>query len=431
MSKKLIDTLRKAEADCFPFALTSLPEYSDWRKEQMASKEAVCIGNWSFAAWAFIEGPGATQLLSDYSINSFENCPVGQVKHLVGTTEKGKVIGEGICMKVGENKYKLATLPWWQYIASQKKYDVTLTMEPPGTTSIYQVCGPKSIELLEEVANESLRDIKFMHFRTIKIGGREVMATNGLTMSGEVGFELHYPAKYDHDVLDTVLEAGKKLGVCRLGSRTSMQHVEACFPTMGIHYLPALFDESLADFNKFLDDIGFNFFIMKWKIAGSYEGSDIQDYFLSPIEMGWASHIKFDHEFMGKKALEEEIKNPRKKVVTLELNMEDILDVYASYFKEDEPYEFINFPHQAMQMIQADTVSKDGEFVGISTTPLYSYYFRKVLTLAFVDVNVNLGDTVEVLWGNPGSRQKVIKATIAPAPYKSDKRRINLNTFSK
>jgi vanillate/3-O-methylgallate O-demethylase len=191
MSKEIIQSLRSTESACLPFAETILPEYTDWREEQMASKESVCIGNWSFAGWAYLEGPGATQLLQDHAVNSFRDCPIGQVKHLVGCTEAGKVIGEGILMKLGEEKFKMATLPYWHYIASLHKYDAVLTLEPAGTTAIFQVCGPRSVQLLEEVANESLRDIPFMHFRAIKIGDRDVLATNGLTMSGEIGLELH------------------------------------------------------------------------------------------------------------------------------------------------------------------------------------------------------------------------------------------------
>jgi vanillate/3-O-methylgallate O-demethylase len=127
--------------------------------------------------------------------------------------------------------------------------------------------------------------------------------------------------------------------------------------------------------------------------------------------------------------LEKEIKNPRRKVATLDLNRDDVLDVYASYFETGEPYEFINIPHQVMQTVQADTVTKDGRSIGISTNPAYSYYFRKMLTIAYIDVHIDLGTQVEVLWGNPGTRQKVIRATVAQAPYKPDKRKSELNTL--
>ena len=43
--------------------------------------------------------------------------------------------------------------------------------------------------------------------------------------------------------------------------------------------------------------------------------------------------IKFDHDFVGRKALEKEVANPRRKMVTLLWNTEDVMDVHASQFQ--------------------------------------------------------------------------------------------------
>lgn len=431
MSENIVQTFRNNQATYFPGALFSLPEYQGWKEEQMSWHETVCIGSWSFAPWGFFEGPEATKLLKDYSINSFENCPVGQVKHLVGCNEQGKVLAEGILMKIGEEKYKITTLPWWQYISTLGKYDATYTPEPPGTTTLYQVCGPNSIYLLEEVCGESLRDVKFMHFKNIKIGGRDVMATNGLTMSGEIGFELHYPSIYRDEILNILLEAGKKYGACHLGSRTSMQHVEAAFPTMGFQYLPAIADDDSDLVKGFTDYLSSGPLSNEssWKIAGSFETDNIRDYYFSPIELGWANHMKFDHEFLGRKALEEEMQNPRRKIISLEFDKEDVVDVYASLFDKGETYQFIDVPIYDFMTVQADKIIKDGKYVGISTTPFYSYYFRKMITIAYVNVDIEPGSRVEVFWGNPGNRQKVIRATVTKSPYKTAKNRTKLHTL--
>ena len=46
-------------------------------------------------------------------------------------------------------------------------------------------------------------------------------------------------------------------------------------------------------------------------------------------------------------------------------------------------------------------------------------------------MDVDLGSNVEVLWGNLGKRQKIVRATVAQAPYKADKRKTKLNTLPK
>jgi vanillate/3-O-methylgallate O-demethylase len=78
-----------------------------------------------------------------------------------------------------------------------------------------------------------------------------------------------------------------------------------------------------------------------------------------------------------------------------------------------------------------DKVLKDGHLVGVSSSRGYSYYFRKMLSLCTIDVaHSEPGTEVEVVWGNPGKPQKNIRATVAPAPYKKDNRRADLNALS-
>jgi vanillate/3-O-methylgallate O-demethylase len=122
--------------------------------------------------------------------------------------------------------------------------------------------------------------------------------------------------------------------------------------------------------------------------------------------------------------LEKEANNPRRARVTLEFNNEDVIALYASLFGEEMPSDFLDMPHPHRWMIWADAILKNGMTVGISSTPGYSLFFRKVLTLAFIDNSLSApGTEVEVLWGNPGTKQIRIRATVAPAPYKQDKRR--------
>jgi len=436
MSKELIRTFRNAKGACHPHTFCAPPEYTYWREEQMSWMKTVCIGNWSFVQKTVMRGPGALELLKKFSVNSFENFEASQAKHLIVCNKNGKVIAEGMVLRVGEEEFYLYAAPgvWFTYQASLAEYkdNVTAHFENEFETSIYQVAGPNAIYLLEEVANESLRDIKFMRFRNIKIGGSDVMAINGLTMAGETGFELQFPTAYYDDVYNTILEVGEKYGIRELGHRThQINHLLACFPTVYFHYLPALFGDEEADFMSYiLSSPVASKWSQRWKIVGSFEGNDISDYYRSPVEMGWTKNIKFDHDFQGKKALEAEAVNPKRKVVTLEFNSEDVIDIYSSHFTQGDTYEFMDMPQQHRFYTRVDEVSKDGTFAGVSTGPGYSYYFRKMLSLAYVDVNhARPGNNVEVIWGNPGTRQKIIRATVAKAPYKKDTRKIDLTTL--
>jgi len=401
------------------------PQYSDWMDEQMSWKQTCYIGDWSFLRDLVVEGPEALKLFSAISVNSFAKFDIGQAKHMIYCSERGKVIHQGILMRVGEQKfYNQSGSSWYtEFMLGKHNYDATCHIQE---TFNYQVSGPNALYVVEKVAGESLRDIKFMHFRNIKINGWEVIALRQ-GMAGEIGFELQGPKEYSEEIYNTILKVGKKFGIRRLGHKTAMiNHLEGCYPTHGWHYLPDRF--STKGYSEFLEITSPG---KHEKLKGSYEGNDISDYFLSPVEMGWTKNIKFDHEFIGRKALEIEVANPKRTVVTLEFNNDDMIDIYASLFRDGEPYEPMDLPHQDMWITWYDKVLKDGKLIGISTVPGYSYYFRKILTLTYIDIEFSKpGTEVIVVWGDPGKRQKQIRATVTPAPYKKHGGRIDFTKLN-
>jgi vanillate/3-O-methylgallate O-demethylase len=89
----------------------------------------------------------------------------------------------------------------------------------------------------------------------------------------------------------------------------------------------------------------------------------------------------------------------------------------------------MDMPRDQRGFMWADRVTRDGELVGVATSRGSSYYFREMLSLCTIDVaHAELGTPVTVHWGNPGGPQKDIRATVAPAPYKTDRRRDDLHS---
>jgi vanillate/3-O-methylgallate O-demethylase len=88
----------------------------------------------------------------------------------------------------------------------------------------------------------------------------------------------------------------------------------------------------------------------------------------------------------------------------------------------------MEMPRDQRGFMYADKVLKNGKLVGVATSRGYSYYFRQMLSLCTIDVeHSEPGAEVTVVWGNPGEPQKEIRATVAPAPYKKDNRRLNVS----
>ncbi len=290
----------------------------------------------------------------------------------------------------------------------------------------FQVSGPNALYVVEKVAGQSIRDIRFMHFGKIRINGREVVALRQ-GMAGEIGYELQGPRHYASEIYDAIMEAGREFGIRRLGGRTVyINHLEACFPTIVTDYLPAIFgsdmEEYLAEFKAAMPTYAATF-----NLAGSFEADDVSAWYRSPVELGWAKNIKFDHDFIGRKALEAEVAHPKRAMRTLVWDPEDVVDVYASLFRQGKPYQYMEIPRDQRGFMYADKVLRNGKLVGVATSRGYSYYFRQMLSLCTIDIEYSEpGTAVTVIWGEPGQPQKEIRATVAPAPYKTDSRRADV-----
>ncbi|RPH61008.1 MAG: aminomethyl transferase family protein, partial [Burkholderiales bacterium] len=376
-----------------------------------------------------LQGPDALQFFSDVSVNGFSGYEVGQAKHLSLCNERGKLMGEGILMRLAGDEFLFTSgpgVPWVAYRHEQGGYRSRATLFG-AEHFIVQVQGPASLYLLEQVCGESLRDIGFMRFRRARIGD---MAFDLLRqgMAGELGYELHGRGDDAQAIHQSILDAGRGFGIRRLGGRTKMvNHVEACFPTPSVDYLPALYGPDQQPYHDWCGKHFRSMVTARPSTAGSLRFDDLSALTRSPVELGWAKSIRCDHAFTGRAALEAELASPRRKMVTLVWNSEDVIDVYASLFRDGEPYEPMEMPRNLLGCMHVDDVLDGDQSVGASTSRCYSHSFRQMLSLCTIDVaRGEPGTPVTVVWGAPGRPQKRVRATVAPAPYKRDNRRIDV-----
>jgi vanillate/3-O-methylgallate O-demethylase len=406
-----------------------LPEYTDWIDESMSWKQTCSIGDWSFLWERRFKGRDAMRLLSDTSINSLAKFDLKQAKHIVHCDDDGKIIAEGIATRLAEDEFVLfgrGTF-WVDYVRRQGDYDVTSTSVDSFN---FQVAGPNALAVVEKAAGMRLREVKFMHSADVVIAGHRIMALRQ-GMSGEPGFELQGRAEHARDVYEAIVEAGQEFGLRKLGGRAVfVNHLEACFPTIIVDYMPAIFGAQMDDFRaEFLGSMPAA--SATFYLAGSFEAEDISAWYRSPVELGWGKSIKFDHDFKGRDALEAELAAPRRQIRTLVWNPGDVVQVYASLFRKDAlPFHFMEMPRDQRGFMYADKVMAGDRSVGVATSRGYSYYFREMISLAVIDVDqAEIGNELSVVWGNPGERQITIRATVAPAPYKQDNRRVDLNSL--
>jgi glycine cleavage system aminomethyltransferase T len=70
-------------------------------------------------------------------------------------------------------------------------------------------------------------------------------------------------------------------------------------------------------------------------LGGSFYSNNIEDYYFTPYDLGYGGFVKFDHEFIGKAALEKlAAAPPRRTKVTLALNDDDVLKAIGTQYQK-------------------------------------------------------------------------------------------------
>ena len=60
--------------------------------------------------------------------------------------------------------------------------------------------------------------------------------------------------------------------------------------------------ESLRAYRRWLPASGYE---GSASIGGSFVSDDIEDYYFTPWDLGYGGYVKFDHDFVGREALQE------------------------------------------------------------------------------------------------------------------------------
>ncbi|KAF4996668.1 hypothetical protein FDECE_12346 [Fusarium decemcellulare] len=412
-------------------------EYSGWIDESVSWKTDCYIGDWSPLLKVRVTGPEALSFFEYISTNHWPNFKPGQAKHAIFCQDNGCVVGDGLLLMLDKDDFLFTSGPgtvWvtYQFRSGRKKFNANLELVTDDWF-LLQVQGPRSAQLLNEVTDRGVQDIKFMHYKELSVDGSKFLCLRQ-GVSGELGFELWGPAKDARKIYSYIVDVGKKHNIRQLGARAKMvNHVEAAFATPSADFIPAVHaptdDKELINFRQFARDIGFDFDLYLSKASGSY-GTDPVSYHFTPFDLNWGWLINFDHDFIGRDALAKLKDNPPYKLVTLVWSKEDVTDVFASLFRPD-PFEYMEMPRSLLGEVNGSTVVMGGKEIGCAVSRCYSYWFKEMLSLGILSKDhATPGTAVEVRWGSEGYPQKTIRAIVQPAPYKEDKRRYSIRDLA-
>lgn len=406
-------------------------EFTGWRDESLAWHLTCSIhAGLNPSPTVLVRGPQAADFLRENLVCNVDKWPIGASKHGLMLLEDGTVACQGLAIRTGEQEYEVFWMsPFLNYRFSLKQWDAEV-VDVSGQRSLFQMQGPKSFDILNEACGESIADIAFLRSREAKLGDWTVRILR-FGMGNSLGYEVHCDAADAPYVYKRILEVGAPYGIRPMGSYAyEMNHTPGGSQQDSTHFVSSAFeDEGYCEFfNEYSGGLEFPF------ILGGSMGTDVRDRYANPIELGLGKAVNWDHEFVGKEALLKYKENPKRNLKTLVWNPEDIVDIHRSQFTDDPYCEMEQMAREmgayGMPVFTNDKVlDLDGNEIGMSGGRIMDAFHHEMLSLAIMDLEFcEEGTQVQVVWGEPGTRQKLIRATVAPVPYNThlENRTLNL-----
>jgi vanillate/3-O-methylgallate O-demethylase len=433
-----VNLLRNSQIGAYVYPVVPA-EYSNWRDEQRAWRETCVLFDQSHhMVEQYVEGPDTFKLFSHLATNSFAKFPVNRAKQFIPCTYDGYVIGDGILFHLAENSMafvgRAPSASWIQFHAEKGGYNVTTEKDDRSPSRTlgkavvrrhyrYQIQGPNAHKVIERLNGGPIPDIKFFNMDVINIAGRKVRALRH-GMAGAPGLEVWGPYAEGEEIRAAIVEAGRDFGLVQVGSRAYATNTleSGWIPSP----LPAVYTgEKMKAYREWLPATGYE---GTGSLGGSLASNNIEDYYMTPYELGYGPFVKFDHDFIGREALEQMAARAHRRKVTFAWNADDVAKVMRSMFEPgQEMYKYIDLPLSNYASASYDKITLHGEAVGFSMFAGYSFNERSMLSLGVVDDDIKSGAEVTLVWGEEGGgskkttverhKQAEIRAVVSPVPY--------------
>lgn len=357
----------KHGAKTIDFGGWDLPvQFSGIKQEHKATRTNAGLFDVSHMGEIRVKGPNSLEFLQYLVTNDVSKLVPNRAQYTIMCYENGGTVDDLIIYMLAEQDYLLVvnaanTQKDYEWIVQNNQFnheEVSVINESSNYVQL-ALQGPKSEEILQQITDADLSEIKFFRFKhDVQFFGLEVPALVSRTgYTGEDGFEIYVKQSAGAELWGKILEAGKDKGLepVGLGARDTLR-----------------FEANLA-------------------LYGQELSKDI-----TPIEAGLSFAVKIgkDADFIGKSVLKEQVEHgaPRK-LVGIEM-------IDKGIPRHDYP------------------VLYDDKEIGFVTSGTQSPTLNKNLGLALIDAKyADEGTELEVQ-----IRKRRLKASIVKTPfYKREK----------
>ena len=354
-------------------------EFTNWRDEQRSWRETCALFDQSHHMTdLYVEGPDALKVFSDLGVNTFKNFKVNQAKQFVACNHRRlrDRRRDSVLSGLRINSIWSAALP--------PPIGCNTTSRPADTTRLrnrdersavnqgrrkayrYQVQGPHALQGDGE-------------------GNRQARAGHPVLQHGHVqdrGSRCPRSAPWHGRAARDGNCSVRGNTAKRCATRSSKpdrssgsgKWAREPIPTSCLESgwipspLPAIYTgEEMKGYRQWLTAKSYEAMA---SLGGSFYSNDIADYYLTPYDLGYGPFVKFDHDFVGRAALEKMAANQKRKKVTLVWNGEDVERAFGTLFHGGgDIAKYIDLPLANYSTLPYDKVLKNGKTVGCRLIP--------------------------------------------------------------
>ncbi|MBQ6524253.1 MAG: hypothetical protein IJI12_06285 [Atopobiaceae bacterium] len=392
--------------------------FDRWDVEEMAYYDT-CSLHCALNPFNVFEVHGADYLkmLEFVTVNTFRTFPVGKARHTIFCDDGGKILTDGIVIRTGEEDFLGFSLVDPNFLNQQMggMFDIQ-SRNLREEYFVFQLCGARSLEVVEQACRKDLHDLKFMWSCDAEVAGVKVRVLR-TGMAGTLAYEIHGNVADAQMIYGKLLEVGAEYGIQEIGRLAYVnQHCEGSIFQLAEHF-----------------NIRFDIPGDKFLLTGSLP-ADSELQYHSPYDCGWGGLVRFGHEFPGKAALLEESERLHNTAVHLLWNKEDVLAVQAATMDPERRVDYMDmvgdydYRNNCMS-IHMDAIMDGDQIIGASSGRMLSAKTREMISIATLREDyAEEGREVEVLWGRPGTHQMRVRATVTLFPYIKEGRNDSFDT---
>ena len=141
---------------------------------------------------------------------------------------RGRIIGDFTVSRLGPEKFQLIAsysaqafhMRWFERHLPEKGVEIrNMSLRRLG----FQIAGPKARELLSRVADTDVSNaaFPFLTVRRMEVGLAPAIVQR-VTYTGDLGYEIYVPARFQVALYDALTDAGRDLGLTPFGMRAMM-----------------------------------------------------------------------------------------------------------------------------------------------------------------------------------------------------------------